>query len=163
MTIRDIVPFGKKGLPLVREEHSPFSLLQGDINTLFDNFFRDFDMEPFETHLSSFHPFVDVAETDKEIKITAEMPGMDEKDIEVLLNEDTLTIKGEKKTEKEDKGKTYYCMERSYGSFSRTIPIHVEVEKDKIDAEFRKGVLTITLLKTAKALQDKRKIAITSG
>jgi HSP20 family protein len=71
-----------------------------------------------------------------------------------------LTIRGEKKEEKEDKGKDYYRMERSYGSFSRTIPLPVEVETDKVDAKFKKGVLTITLPKTAKAVSETKKISV---
>jgi HSP20 family protein len=101
-----------------------------------------------------------VSETDKEIKVSAELPGMDDKDIDVSLTRDALTIKGEKKEEKEDKGKDYYKMERSYGSFTRSIPLPVEVDTDKVQATFKKGVLEITLPKTAKAIQETKKIPI---
>jgi HSP20 family protein len=160
MTIRNLVPSGKKGIPVKREEENPFALLRREMDSLFDNFFRGFDIEPFESRIGSFSPKVDVTENDKEIKISAELPGMDEKDIDVSLQNDMLTIKGEKHEEKEDKGKDYYRMERSYGSFSRTIPLPVEVETEKVEAKFRKGVLSITLPKTAKAVAETKKIAV---
>lgn len=160
MTIRNLVPFGKKSVPVRREEEKPFALLRREIDSLFDNFFRGFDIEPFESRMGAFTPQVDVTENDKEIKISAELPGMDEKDIDLSLQNDMLTIKGEKKEEKEDKGKDYYRMERSYGSFIRTIPLPVEVETDKVEARFKKGVLSITLPKTAKAVAETKKIAV---
>lgn len=160
MAIRNLVPFGKKSVPVKREDESPFALLRREMDSLFDNFFRGFDLEPFESRMGAFSPKVDVTENDKEIKISAELPGMDEKDIDVSLQKDMLTIKGEKKEEKEDKGKDYYRMERSYGSFSRTIPLPVEVETDKVEAKFKKGVLNITLPKSAKAVAETKKIAV---
>jgi len=160
MTMRNLIPHGKKSVPVRREDENPFSLLRHEMDSLFDNFFRGFDMEPFESRMGVFSPKVDVTENDKEIKISAELPGMDEKDIDVSLQNDMLTIKGEKKEEKEDKGKDYYRMERSYGSFSRTIPLPVDVETDKVEAKFKKGVLSITLPKTAKAVAETKKIAV---
>jgi len=160
MAIRNLIPFGRKSVPVKREDENPFSILRQEMDSLFDNFFQGFDVSPFEGRMGSFAPKVDVAESDKEIKITAELPGMDEKDIDVSLQNDILTIKGEKKEEKEDKGKDYYRMERSYGSFSRTIPLPIEVDTDKIEATFKKGVLNITLPKTAKAAAETKKIAV---
>ncbi|MBF0327521.1 MAG: Hsp20/alpha crystallin family protein [Nitrospirae bacterium] len=160
MNIKDLMPFKKKDVPVKREEDNPIALLRRDIDSLFDNFFRGFSMEPLGGNFASFSPSVDITETDKEIKVTAELPGMDEKDIDVSLNKDTLTIKGEKKEEKEDKGKNYYRVERSFGSFSRTIPLPVEIETDKIEAKFKKGVLTVNLPKSAKAMAEKKKIAV---
>src|SRR5574340_316343 len=160
MTMRNLVPFGKKSVSAKREEEHPFSLLRREMDSLFDNFFRGFDLEPFENRLGTFSPRIDVTENDKEMKISAELPGMDEKDIDVSLQNDMLTIKGEKKEEKEDKGKDYYRMERSYGSFSRSIPLPIEVETDKVEAKFKKGVLSITLPKTAKAVAETKKIAV---
>lgn len=160
MTIRNLVPFGKKSVPSKREDEHPFSILRKEMDSLFDNFYRGFDLSTFESRLGDFSPKVDVTENDKEIKISAELPGMDEKDIDVSLQNDTLTIKGEKKEEKEDKGKDYYSMERSYGSFSRTISLPLEVETDKVEAKFKKGVLSITLPKTAKAVAETKKIIV---
>jgi len=158
--IKDIVPFWKKDVLVRREEYEPFSLFRHEMNRLFDDFFRGFELEPFERRLRTFTPSVDVFENDKEIKITAELPGMDDKDIDVSLNKDSLTIKGEKKEEKEEKKKDYYHMERSYGSFSRTIPLPAEVDTDKVKAEFKKGVLMVTMPKTSKAIEETKKIAV---
>lgn len=161
MTWKDIVPFKKRSVPVRRDDGHPFQRLHDEMDALFDNFFKGFSMEPFEgRHAGSFSPNIDVTENDKEIKVSAELPGMDDKDIEVNLNKDSLTIRGEKKEEKEDKGKDYYHVERSYGSFSRTIPLPVEVESDKVEAHFKKGVLTVKIPKTTKAIESKKKIAI---
>jgi HSP20 family protein len=160
MTMRNLVPFGKKTVPVKREEENPFSLLRREMDSLFDNFFSGFGIEPFASRLGAFSPRVDVTENDKEIRISAELPGIDEKDIDVSLQSDTITIKGEKKEEKESKGKDFYRSERSYGSFSRTIPLPVEVDTDKVEARFKKGVLHVTLPKTARAVEEKKKIEV---
>lgn len=160
MAIKDMVPFGRKSVAARREQENPFALLRREMDSLFDNFFKGFELEPFESRTGAFSPKVDVTENEKEIRISAELPGMDEKDIDVSLQKDMLTIKGEKKEEKEDKGKDYYRMERSYGSFSRSILLPVEVETDKVEARFKKGVLSITLPKTAKAVAETKKIAV---
>jgi HSP20 family protein len=85
---------------------------------------------------------------------------MDEKDICVSIQKDALTIKGEKKAEREEKGRDYYRMERSYGSFSRTIPLPAEVDMDKVEAQFKKGVLKVTLRKSADAVKETKKISV---
>lgn len=164
MTWKDIVPFKKRRVPVKRESGHPFERLRDEMDSLFDEFYRGFSMEPFYGgEAKPFYPDIDVAETDKEIKISAELPGMDEKDIEVNLNRDSLTIRGEKKEEKEDKGKDYYHMERSYGSFNRTIPLPVEIESEKAEARFKKGILTVTVPKSEKSIESKKKIEIKTG
>jgi HSP20 family protein len=160
MAIKKHISSEEKRLPVKREEYSTFSLFRQEMNRLFDNFFRGFDIEPFEKRFGAFSPSVDITETDKEIKVAAELPGMDDKDIDVSLTKDTLTIKGEKKEEKEEKKKDYYRMERSYGSFSRTIPLPVEIDTEKVKAQFKKGVLTVNLPKTAKAIKETKKISV---
>ena len=160
MLKKNVVHSEKKSVPVKREEYTPFALFRQEMDKLFDNFFRGFEMEPFMGRLGAFSPSVDVKESDKEIRVSAELPGMDDKDIEVSLNRDSLTIKGEKKEEKEDKGKDYYRMERSYGSFSRTIPLPAGVDMDKVKADFRKGVLMVTVPKTAQAIKETKKITV---
>jgi HSP20 family protein len=160
MAKKTIVPVQKESLPARREDWNPFALLRQEMNSLFDNFFSGFAPEPFETRLGAFSPRVDIAETDKEIKVTAELPGMDDKDIDVALTKDMLTIKGEKKEEKEEKGKNYYRMERSYGSFSRSIPLPSEIDTNKVKADFKKGILTVTLPKTPQAIKETKKIQV---
>ena len=160
MTFNALNPFSKN-VPVRYERDDPFALLRHDMDSLSDDFFRGFDIEPmWSGSISSFSPNVDIKENDKEIKVTAELPGIDEKDIDLTLNKDSLTIRGEKKEEKEDDGKDFYRMERSYGSFSRTITLPVEVETGKVSATYRKGVLKIKLPKNAKAIERKKKITI---
>jgi HSP20 family protein len=161
MTWRDIVPFKKKEVPIKKDGGHPVLRLRDEMDSLFDDFFKGFSMEPFDgRYARSFNPNIDVSETDKELKVTAELPGMDDNDIEVSLHDDSLTITGEKKEEKEDRGKDYYHVERSYGSFSRTIPLPVEIESSKAEAHFKKGVLTVKIPKSAKTIESRKKIAI---
>jgi len=108
-------------------------------------------------------PAVDVTEDEKAYHITAELPGMSEQDVQVSLNDDILTLRGEKKQESEKKEANYYVAERSYGSFQRNFTIPTDVDREKIDAQFSKGVLTLTLPKTAQATSRKKTIEVKSG
>jgi len=161
MSFRDLSLFRKKSVPVKGESHDLFSLMHHDMDSLFDDFFRGFDLDPFfGPDISSYSPKVDVKESDREIKVLAELPGMDEKDINVTLNKDSLTLKGEKKEEKEENDIGYHRLERSYGSFCRTIPLPVEIESDNVSASYKKGILTITVPKSKKPLEEKKKIKI---
>jgi HSP20 family protein len=153
-------PASKQVVPAKKEGVTPFSLLRQEMNSLFDNFFRGFEIEPAWGRLGAFSPKVDVKESGREIMVSAELPGIEDKDIDVSLSRDSLTIRGEKKQEKEEKSKDFYRMERSYGSFSRTIPLPAEIDTDKAKAEFKKGVLTITLPKTAITMEKTKKITV---
>jgi HSP20 family protein len=135
-------------------ERDPFALLRREMDALFEGFFSD--RGESAPGLKGFNPRVDVAESDREIRLTAELPGVDEKDVEVALTRDGITIKGEKRSEKEDKGEENYWLERSYGSFRRTFSLPCEVDSDKASASFKKGVLTVTLPKTAQAAKNKK-------
>ncbi len=163
MTVRDLIPrsLRKEHLPITHEDANPFSLLQREMDSLFDNFHRAFDVEPWvEENKGSFSPKVDIIEGEKEIRVTAELPGIDEKNVEVLLSRDSLTIKGEKKDERESSGKNYYRSECSYGSFSRTILLPEKINTDKAEAHYKKGVLTVTLPRTEETLKDTKKINV---
>jgi HSP20 family protein len=150
MDLRDIVPWGR--------EKDPFTLLRKEMNKVFEDFSQGFKLEPFGQRLvAGFQPKVNISESDKKITISAELPGMDDKDIDVSLSRNELTIKGEKKEEKEVKKENYYHMERSYGSFHRTLSLPCEVEDDKVDAQFKNGVLTINLPKAAEAIKETKK------
>jgi HSP20 family protein len=109
-------------------------------------------------------PRIDVSETDKEIRITAELPGVEEKDVEVTMHGDAILIKGEKRTEAEQKdekeGRHYHRIERSYGSFERSFALPSEVVAEKVTADFKNGVLTVTLPKSTEAAKRSRKIAV---
>ena len=96
-------------------------------------------------------PTMDVTETEKEIEITAELPGLEEKDVQINVADGVLTIRGEKKAEKEEKDKDYRLLERTYGSFSRTLELPAGVDPDTIKASIAKGVLTVTVPKPAPA------------
>ena len=122
------------------------------------------DFEPFERFFSSWPaiPAVDLVEKEGEFAITAELPGLDEKNVEVKLANGTLTISGEKKDEREDKDKDCYFSERRYGAFKRSFRVPDGVDTDKIEAAFDKGVLTIRLPKTVEAQKAEKKIDIKS-
>ncbi|HEX2966296.1 MAG TPA: Hsp20/alpha crystallin family protein [Syntrophorhabdaceae bacterium] len=141
------------------DEWNPFLMLRSEMDRLFDSYFRGSELERFGGPMG-FQPKVNIADSEKDITVSVEIPGMDEKDIELALTKDALTIKGEKREEKEDKGKNYHRMERTYGSFSRTLPLPVEINTDKAEAAYKKGVLTIVLPKTDKAVKETKKIPI---
>ncbi len=105
-------------------------------------------------------PAVDMSGDDKAYKVTAELPGIDEKDVEVTVGDDYVTLKAEKRQEHEDKGKDRYVSERSYGLFQRTFALPDDVDRNAVDAKFAKGVLTITLPKTANAKPQAKKIEV---
>jgi len=166
MAIRDLLPssWRRDFSPLRRDENYPYHSLQQEMNRIFDDFFRGFDLAPFGTErFGAFSPSVDVKEDDKEMLIKAELPGLDEKDVEVTLTDGALTIKGEKKEEKEDRGKHYYRMERSYGAFNRVVALPEGVDTDKANASFKNGVLNISLPKTEEARKNVRRITINKG
>jgi len=138
---------------------------------LFEDFAGGAWRSPFGRSFSDRHawramstmPAVDVTETDKAFEIAAELPGMEEKNIEVSVSDGVLTIKGEKQEDKEEKKKDYYLSERTYGSFQRSFEVPKGVDLDKIEASFKKGVLTVTLPKTAEAQKAEKKIAVKSA
>jgi HSP20 family protein len=105
-------------------------------------------------------PVVDAAESEKEYRITAELPGMTDKDVEVALANGVLTLKGEKKEEKEEKEKDYYMSERCYGSFHRSFPLPEDVDAERVEAKLKDGVLTVLLPRTGQAQANRKTIAI---
>ena len=151
----------------------PFESLRQEMDRVFDDFTLGFgrfpsgrslfDIEPllrYETSAGLSAPAIDVVEKEKEFQITAELPGLDEKDIEVNVADDVLSIRGEKKEEKEEKAKNHYLSERRYGAFQRAFQLPAGIDAEKIAANFQKGVLTVTLPKTPEAQKKEKKIAI---
>jgi HSP20 family protein len=146
----------------------PFMTLQRQMNRLFgenlDNIWGGslhwpaigglMRQVPFET------PRVDIAETDTEVQVAADLPGLDEKDVQVTLEENLLTIHGEKKVEHEEKKKNYHLMERSYGAFQREIPLPAGIDTKKVKASFKKGVLQVTLPKLPDAQSRRQQIKV---
>jgi len=170
MNMRSLIPWGRsddqQAPTLSREgEQNPFLSLQRDMNRLFDDVFRSFDSRlPAMGTFGSFGgfgapwPSVEISDMDKEIHVMAEVPGLEEKDIEVLLDGDVLTLRGEKRSETEDKDRQF--SERVYGRFERRIPLGVEVDEDRIVARFHNGVLTVVLPKTEQAQSQVKRIPI---
>lgn len=164
----NILPLRRRGntMPARRENESPVMAIQNEMNRMFDQFFNDpFTLlsVPSMRTMSDFMPRIDISETDTDIQVTAELPGMDEKDIQLTLENDTLIISGEKKNDVEEKGKNFHRIERSYGTFQRAIPLVSEIQQDKVEAKFTKGVLNITLPKTPAAAKQSHKISIKSS
>jgi HSP20 family protein len=164
MALKDLIPFGRKGEPAPKDQEHPFTGLQREMNQLFENFFRGFSLAPFEERYgTTFMPRVDVAEDDKAVTVKVELPGMSESDIDVSVSKDALTLRGEKQEDKEEKGKNFYRRERSYGSFSRTVPLPAGIDTDRVAAAFKKGVLTVTLPRTQPVAGATKKIPVKTG
>ena len=148
MNLKSLIPVGRqRGLT---STDNPFLSLQNEIDRLFDNFTRGFPT--VGNGMSNVTlPTMDVAETDKEIEITAELPGLEEKDLQINVADNVLTIRGEKKAEKEQKDKNYRLVERSYGSFERSLELPDGVNVDAIKASIDKGVLKVVVPKPVPA------------
>jgi HSP20 family protein len=161
----------KKAPPAQTATPDIWQSFRGEMDRLFDRFGfpslrRVFDSEPSLRSASSFGfsaPAIDMNEDEKAYKILAELPGIDAKDIDVSVSGDMLVLRGEKRQEKEEKDKNYPFSERSYGSFQRSFQLPSSVDRHKVAADFSKGVLTITLPKTADAQKPLKKIAVRSS
>jgi HSP20 family protein len=150
MTLKSLIPVGgERGV--TRPGSNPFFALQQEIDRLFEGFTRGFAGFPSRDVM----PSMDLSETDKEIEITAELPGLEEKDIQLNVADNVLTIRGEKKNEREETKKEYHLVERSYGSFTRTVQLPDGVNPDSIKAVMSKGVLKVTVPKPAPAQTKK--------
>ena len=160
MAVRTLVPWSwrRRRIPVRYVNRTPAYAVQRNHNRLFDEFFNEFSHALGSSNDAGFSPSIDISETDTEIKIAAELPGLDENDVEVSLEDNVLTISGEKKAEHENEGENYYRVERSYGSFQRSVTLSHEVETDDIDAIFKNGVLTVVLPKAPEA--QAKKIAV---
>ena len=151
MNLKSLIPVGRdRG---IAAPANPFMSLQREIDRLFDDFARGFPT--FGNGKADLLPSMDVTETDKQIEITAELPGLEEKDVQINVADNLLTIRGEKKAEKEEKDKDYRLIERSYGSFERTLELPDGVNADAIQASIAKGVLKVTVPKPAPAQSKK--------
>ena len=140
------------------EPFREFSTLQNRINRVFRESYREGQDESLTT--SSFAPAVDVYEDEHNVTLKIEVPGIDEKDIDVRLENNTLTVHGERKIEKEEKEENYRRVERQYGSFTRTFTLPTTVDFEKVSATYDKGVLKITLPKKAEAKPKQIKVSV---
>lgn len=160
MALPSILPFRRNRE--VAPASDPFLTLRREMDRLFDDAFRSFGVGPGfgMGEGGTWTPSVDVRETDKGVEVIAELPGVDEKDIELNVSDGVLTIRGEKKAERTDKGDGWHVMERSYGSFARSIALPIEVDQDKANAEFKNGVLHVTLPAAPEAQRKVHRIKV---
>lgn len=154
----------KPRLPSLKRSHpdptawDSFAALQREIDRVFTDFGRFPSWPP--NGLDDFSPSVDISETDHDIQVTAELPGVDENDVEVTLIGNTLTIRGDKHAGKDHSEKDYHLIERSFGSFQRTMPLGFDADPDAVDAKFANGVLTVIVPKPAEQVRKAKKITV---
>ena len=164
MASRSLMPFSRNQ-PMARwtEDTDPFLAMRREMNRLSDDVFGGFGLPAaFGPALRQMPvaPKIDVSETENEIQIKAEMPGIDQNDVEVLLEDDRLIIRGEKKEEREDKDRNYHVRERVQGAFSRTLPLPFAPDPNQVKAEFKDGVMTITIPKPQEVKQKQHRIEV---
>lgn len=167
MAITDIIPWNRNRALATRPKDvvDPFNVLPRDINRVFGNFLSDWTrpdrmVSMLDRQMGSFMPEIDVKETDKQFQVTADLPGMDEKDLEVMFVNGALSIKGEKREEHEEEKGNMFHSERRYGVFERMIPLSSDIDLNKAKASFKKGVLKIALPKTENARSNRKTIPI---
>lgn len=152
---------------LLTDFNTRMSNMQREFNHLFDGFSSGWHSNPLvlesEKFFNRFIPSINVRENDKDITVTAELPGLEEKDIQVTHSDNELVLEGEKKIEKRDPKDKDHVIESSYGTFRRVIGMPATIDLSKIDAKFKNGVLTITLPKTDKAKENIKKIEVKAG
>ena len=163
MSISDLVPWnwGAKSIPVHRRRSK--GDLRDPFGSLFEDFFTGFGHPPLSllSEEERFIPRVNVKDTEQAILVSAEVPGMEEEDLDITLEGDSLVIKGEKKIEhEENEEEGYHYVERCFGSFKRVVPLNVQVDEDSVKASFKNGVLQITLPKAVEHLQKTRKISV---
>ena len=163
MSIRDLLPLGRGKREMLPRHNgpSPLGALQLDINRAFADFWRAFDLPG--SGASSPVPKVDVRESDSEVEVTAELPGMDEADIDVSVADGVLTIRGERKVEHETMERGYLRRERSFGVIERVVPLPPGLDPNSATANFKNGVLTVTIAKTPEARDTVKRIAVRRG
>ncbi|HYG85672.1 MAG TPA: Hsp20/alpha crystallin family protein [Azospirillum sp.] len=165
MSVRDLIPWGREQSPSMRggEVMDPFLSLHREMNRLFDDVFRSFDRRMPSLGFSGGMgwPHMDVVETDKEYRVTAELPGLEEKDVELTFQDGVLTLKGEKKVEHD--GDNALHSERYYGRFQRALSVGPDVDEDKVSASFKNGVLTVVLPKSPETESKAKRIRINAS
>ena len=160
MTLRALVPhaFGCRATPA----RMPWPQSR-DWNELFDGFRRNAAVAPAAGAAGSFNPRIDVSETEEELRLTAELPGLGEKDFDVSVEGDVVTLKGEKRVEREEKQEGYHRVERSGGTFQRAFELPFAVDPERVKAEYKNGVLTVAVGKPDEAKHKVRSIPVTTG
>ena len=167
MDLKSLVPWRNNSKPNVmatRDDYfDPLVTFRREMDRMFDDFFTGAGgrgLQPASATWQGVMPTLNVTESEQELVVTAELPGLDNKDFEVTLSGDVLTIKGEKKSEHEEKNGDAHYMERRFGSFSRAVRLPFEIKDEKVDAKYDKGVLTIRVPKPAEAQRAVRQIEV---
>ena len=164
MSVRDLIPWGRDRSPSVRggEVMDPFVSLHREVNRLFDDFFGEAGSRlPSAGFGGLGWPQTDIVENDKEYRVTAELPGLEEKDIDLTFQDGVLTLKGEKKVEHNGEGARY--TERWHGLFQRSISVGSDVDEGRVSASFSNGVLTVVLPKSPEAVSRAKRIQINAA
>ncbi|MDF7823852.1 Hsp20/alpha crystallin family protein [Pontiellaceae bacterium B12227] len=154
-----LMPWRKQSMQhnSARAEH-PLDMLHREVNELFETYFRGTTERFGRSTMASVG--YEVSETDHEIRVKVELPGMDQKDIRVELDENMLIVQGERRERQEEKKRNYHVSQMSYGGYCRSIPLPASVEGDKTKARYKRGVLTLTLPKTKEARSARRRIEV---
>jgi HSP20 family protein len=165
MNLGALVPWREKShVPVKREDfYEPFATFRREVDRMFDEFFGSVGTNAAQHWGAGVVPTVDVTDAEKEMVVTAELPGLNQNDFELTLSGDVLTIKGEKKEENEKRNGGAYYVERRFGSFSRSVRLPFTVEDGQIDAKYDKGVLTIRVPKPAEAQRQVRRIEVNAS
>ena len=162
MGLDDLVPFRHRRRQAARSDAlSPFERMHEEMDRIFNEFM------PNASEAGGFNAgtlaSIDLSETDDALELKADLPGMEEKDLNVTLRNGAVTISGERKYESEETKKNFYRAERAYGSFSRSVPLPCEVDEERVEAHFKNGVLTVRLPKSATEKENQRRIDIKTG
>ena len=169
MNRKSLIPWGKNEVSSSRtnglstalgDEQSPFLALHRQMNRLFDDFFRDIDLPLGGLSWPSNRPHIEIAESDTDYKVVAELPGLDDKDVEVTLEDGVLTLKGEKKGEASEEKNGGHYSERWFGKFERSFDLGSDVDADKVRAAFQKGILTVVVGKRPDARSRVKRITV---
>lgn len=166
MQIKDLIPWGRdketSRTSDSGQSSNPLVSLQRDINHVFEDFWRKVEngWNGGDTVVGMYGPNTDITDTDTSVDVSVELPGMTENDIEISMSGNAMTIRGEKKIEHEEERKGIYMSERHYGAFYRTVPLPAGVDPDKAEAQFKNGVLTVSLPKTKESLANIKRIPV---
>lgn len=172
MNARTLMPFSRnRSVSRRPQDADPIVALRRDMDSLFDDFFTNFGLPALgglglpalagdDVAAGTLTPRIDVSETDQEIRIAAELPGIDENNVEVMVADDLLTIRGEKTEEREEDERGYHVRERSRGTFARSLRLPFSVDPNQVQASFRNGVLNITIPKPKEAQEKVRRVEV---
>ena len=138
----------------------PFTMMRSEMNRMFEDFNRTFDMPTLSSSFASFNPSVDVQDKGKSYLISVEVPGMEKDDVKIDIQDDLMIISGEKKSEAKEEKDSYYRIESSYGSFQRVLNLPADADIEKVDASFKNGVLKIEIDKDTTKTSSPRQISI---